>query len=389
MTVEAGAVHGADALLYGPAVFRAAALVRDRITVEASGRRHPLSPVSAGFVALRTDPPASGAHRIASTALAAGRPVALVGRAAARTAASLADATGGHWLRPPGPAPGGAREPWRRCHFVVPGTFVAARAAAIRRLHRDRRPRVPPPFQLLTAVGVGPWVRGDGARVRRALARAEAVVATDWTFRNTLPALGLRTTAGRHAVPYDAMNYDATVTGISDTVDRLQDAGVGEVVLLVEGNPDTYDVLEGLSPVRRRLVVVPGVPIGLAAAGELGRSLARDPFDLGYAYLSGLPARHGQTREHLLRELAGYLAAGLPCALVEMTAGDIGLVLRAARDAPEPMTCVLLSDLYSPDARVVTAGAAEAGARTLLEHARGRLTTLLVFKESFRAEPLR
>ncbi|QFG22946.1 SAM-dependent methyltransferase [Actinomadura sp. WMMB 499] len=386
MTVGAGAVRGADATLCGPAIFQAAARVRDRITVEAFGRPHPLSPVSAGFVALRTDPPAHGTDRIASMALAMGRPVALVGETAAPVAAALAAATGGRWLCPPGPPGGGAREPWRRCHFVVPEEFVRARTAAIVRLQRDRRPRAGLPFQRLTAVGVGPWIRGDGAAARRAVARAEAVVATDWTFRHTLPLLGLRTSGSRHAVPYDVMDYDATVAGVSATVDRLQEAGVGDVALLVEGNPDTYDVLEGLCPARRRLDVVPGVPIGLAAAGELGRRLARDPFDRRHAYLSGLPARHGQTRERLLRELTGYLAAGLPCALVEMTAGDIGLVLRAARAAPEPMTCVLLSDLYSPDTRVVTAGAASARARTLLEHARGRLTTLLVFKESFRAE---
>ncbi|WP_254910276.1 hypothetical protein, partial [Micromonospora sp. NBS 11-29] len=49
----------------GITVFRAAVPVRDRIGVTVHGQRHPVSPVSAGFVVLRADRLARDHHLVA------------------------------------------------------------------------------------------------------------------------------------------------------------------------------------------------------------------------------------------------------------------------------------------------------------------------------------
>ncbi|MEV4258014.1 SAM-dependent methyltransferase, partial [Spirillospora sp. NPDC049652] len=233
--------------------------------------------------------------------------------------------------------------------------------------------------QHLTAVGVGPRPFASPAELRALVERADAVVATDWTYAHTLPRLlGTPSRPGpRHrSVPYDSADYDATIREVGAALNGLQDEGARDVVLLVEGNPDTYDILDGVRLDRRRLDVLPGVPIALVAAGEAGAPAA--PARL--AYLSGLPHRHGQTRRQLRAELELYVHAGITCVLVEMTYGDLDLAVQVAGRSPVPKTLVLLSDAYTPQARrLVTTSRSAAGTRAMLERARGTLSTLAIF----------
>ncbi|MDL4776700.1 hypothetical protein [Actinomadura xylanilytica] len=369
-----GALAGSTAAaLTDVSIFRAAAGVRHRVGVEIAGCRYPISPVSAGFLSLHADLfPA--AHDVATDALGMGRPVVLSGDGAEAAARLTAAVGGSRWIRAHGP---------EEVHFVVPARFVRDRAAALGRRLPRRPPRPDAPHQHLTAVGVGPRPLGTQAEILGVLDRAEAVVATDWTYANTLPRLlgaPLPRGPGRHVVPYDITDYDATISGVDDVLTALQGSGVREVALLVEGNPDTYDVLDGVRLDRRRLHVVPGVPIALVAAAEFGARLTPSPFASQLAYLSGLPLRHEQTPAELRVELGRYLAAGVSCVLVEMTFGDLGLAVQAARAAGPPKVLALLTDRYSPDAREMVASAASPDqTRALLEQAKGTLSTLLIF----------
>ncbi|HTJ36962.1 MAG TPA: hypothetical protein VL738_27370 [Dactylosporangium sp.] len=349
--------------LTGPAVFDAAAAVRDAITVEVGGRRYPVSPVSTGFLAVHVRAPADLA--VVARALALGRAVAVTGDHAA--AADLAAATGGRFTGH-GPV----------C-FLTPDAFVRRHAAVLRR----RLPTGPGPAdgprQRVSAVPISPGTLPVRPATRAALSRAGAVVMTDWTAANTLPRSGLRVDAACVTVPYDIDSYDATIAGFNRVLDRLRDDGVTEVALLMEGNPDTLDVLDGIALHRRTVRVVPGVPVALAAAEEYARSLSADPFRVGLAYLSGLPGRHGQTRAELHEELACYLAAGVTCVLVEMTFGDLRGAMHAVSRAGHANRLALLTDFWSPTPSTLVVDADDAGAATVAKaRANGTLNTVLI-----------
>ncbi|WP_158587938.1 SAM-dependent methyltransferase [Actinomadura logoneensis] len=373
-TFRAGAAaarDGSDAAAVHAALFHGAALVRDRVSLTIDGERYAVSPVSAGFVALGAEA-FPRAREVAAAALRLGRPVALIGDLAG-TALALAGNAGTRWVHSPEPG---------EAHFLLPASFVRDRARMLRRRLTWERARPDAPPQRLTAVGVGPRPFVSPAELRALVGRAEAVVATDWTYAHTLPRLlGTPSPPGpRHRpVPYDSADYDATIREVGAALDALRDEGVRDVVLLVEGNPDTYDVLDGVRLDRRRLDVLPGVPIALVAAGEAGAPAAPARF----AYLSGLPHRHGQTRRRLRAELELYLRAGITCVLVEMTYGDLDLAVQVAARSPLPKTLVLLSDAYTPHARrLVTTSRSATGTRAMLERARGTLSTLAVFDAS-------
>lgn len=364
-------VTGPD--LTGITVFRAGVQVRDCVTAKVHDCAVAVSPVSAGFVALRAERLAAD-YRVVLGALRLGRPVALAGDASA-AAAALAAETGSRWLC--------ARDP-SEVHFLVPPAFIRSRVAAIRRRQSAGSPPAGMPYQRIAAVGVGPHPHRTetDAEVREVLDRAEAVVATDWTYANTLQRVSLAADVARHVVPYDIADYDRTIAGFNDILTSLQVSGVSDVALLIEGNPDTLDVLDGVCPVRRGLRVIPGVPIAVAAAGELGSQLTPSPFASGLAYLSGLPGRHEQTQADLLDELTCYLGGGLACVLVEMTFSDIGIALEAVRRAPVPKTLMLLADFYSPTARALFLRPGSPGeARAVIERGRGMLSTLLIFDD--------
>ncbi len=268
-------------------------------------------------------------------------------------------------------------------HFLTPRRFVVDRAAAIRRRQPERSEAGLPP-QRVAALGVGPKLYGTAEALRAALARVGAVVATDWTFDTTLPAAGLRLPAAatRHVVPYDITDYDRTIRGFDTALTALQRAGVDEVALLIEGNPDTLDVLDGVGLTRRTVELVPGVPVAVAAAREVTAHLRPHPFGSGLAYLSGLPARHGQSQAQLLAELSCYLAGGLACVLVEMTFSDLASAVEAIRRAPVPKTVVVLADYSSRSARVRVAHARSTeDVRAVIARGRGVLSTVLVFDD--------
>jgi hypothetical protein len=357
--------------LIGITLFRAGVEVRDQVTVNVHGCRHAVSPLSAGFVALCAERLVTD-YPVASGALRLDRPVALVGDAAS-AAAALAAETGSHWLR--------ARK-HREVHFLMPLGFVRHRTASIRRRQPDGQPPVGRPHQRVSAVGVGPRLFGTDTAVRAVLSGVEAVVATDWTYANTLGVVPLPQGVIRQVVPYDITDYDLTISGFNATLTELQQVGVRNVALLIEGNPDTLDVLDGICLAGRALHVVPGVPIAVAAAWDVGNGVVPHPFGSGLAYLSGLPRRHEQTQAQFLAELSCYLSSGVACVLVEMTFSDLGIALEAIRLAPTPKTLVLLTDFYSPAARLLVVPAAATNeVRAVIEQGRGRLSTLLVFDD--------
>ncbi|MFJ4823659.1 hypothetical protein ACIP5L_10270 [Streptomyces bacillaris] len=316
-------------------------------------------------------------------ALGWGRPVAFV-EDDCGLAEFTAAATESEYL----PAAGDVTEP---IAFVVPTLFRSRRAASIaRRLDRlgaiAPALRAPsrqgagrmPKAQSVRAVGVGPWTLDVGEDALGSLAAGRHVVMTDWTHRHTFTRIPGHERFVPHVLPYRYGDFDQNIDQVDEALRELHSAGHDLVGLLVEGNPDTYDVLDGLPLTGREVHVTPGVPIGLLAAAQTARHFRDDPFARAFAYLSGLHGRHSLPPQQFLGELTSYLAAGITCVLVEMHKGDIELALEAVRLCGREKSAVLMSDYFSSEEETFLLHGTPEGLREGLPADRGGLSTLLI-----------
>ncbi|AZM56968.1 hypothetical protein DMA15_34005 [Streptomyces sp. WAC 01529] len=374
--------------LVGMEVFRAAADVRHLNSVDVAGETHPLSPVSSGFVTLR---PRGFKEDMTAVlgALGWGRPVAFV-EDACGLAEFTAAATESEYL----PAVEGSAEP---VAFVVPTLFRNRRAGSIeRRLTKRSATALPLPCaaapreaaprdaahlskpQRVRAVGVGPWTPAGGEEALGSLDTGCPVVMTDWTYRHTFTRTPGHERFRPHVLPYRYGDFDQNIDQVDEALSELHAAGHDRVGLLVEGNPDTYDVLDGLPLTGREIHVTPGIPIGLLAAAQTARYFWEDPFDRSFAYLSGLHGRHSLPPQQFLGELTSYLSAGITCVLVEMHKGDVELALEAVRLCGQEKSAVLMSNHFSSEEETVFLPGTPEGLRAGLPADRGGLSTLLI-----------
>ncbi|GGP39638.1 hypothetical protein GCM10010231_08410 [Streptomyces sindenensis] len=370
----------ASTSLVGMGVFRAAADVRHLQSVRVAGEIHPLSPVSSGFVAIR---PQSFQEDMTAAlgALGWGRPVAFV-EDACGLAEFTAAATESGYL----PAAEDGAEP---IAFVVPSLFRSRRAASIARRLDRLGTTAPPPGppggqgtergpQTVQAVGVGPWTLDAGEDALGPLATGSHVVMTDWTHHHTFSRIPGHERFVPHVLPYRYGDFDQNIDQVDEALRELHDAGHQHVGLLVEGNPDTYDVLDGLPLTDREIRVTPGIPIGLLAAAQNARHFQDDPFARSFAYLSGLHGRHSLPPQQFLGELTSYLAAGITCVLVEMHKGDVDLALEAVRLCGKEKSAVLMSDYFSSEEETFFLHGTPEGLREGLPADRGGLSSLLI-----------
>ncbi|MBW5423778.1 hypothetical protein GKQ77_19790 [Streptomyces sp. BG9H] len=394
---------GTRTSLVGMEVFRAAAGIRHLHSVDVAGETHPLSPVSGGFVTLRP----RGFKEDMTAALGAlgwGRPVAYV-EDTCGLAEFTAAATESEYL----PATADSAEP---VAFVVPTLFRSRRAGSIeRRLTKRSATALPRPQavapgdaasrdaasrgaalgnaarrgaghpakpQRVRAVGVGPWTPAGGEDALGALETGCPVVMTDWTYRHTFTQTPGHERFRPHVLPYRYGDFDQNIDQVDEALSELHAAGHDRVGLLVEGNPDTYDVLDGLPLTGREIHVTPGVPIGLLAAAQTARHFREDPFDRSFAYLSGLHGRHSLPPQQFLGELTSYLSAGITCVLVEMHKGDVELALEAVRLCGQEKSAVLMSNHFSSEEETIFLPGTPEGLRAGLPADRGGLSTLLI-----------
>ncbi|WP_405705365.1 hypothetical protein OG264_01805 [Streptomyces xanthophaeus] len=385
--------------LVGMEVFRAAADMRHLHSVDVAGETHPLSPVSSGFVTIR---PRSFKEDMTAAlgALGWGRPVAFV-EDACGLAEFTAAATESEYL----PAAEEGSEP---VAFVVPTLFRSRRAGSIerrlakrsetavppQRRHQDshqpphqpphaapaapRDARHPSKVQRVRAVGVGPWTPAGGEEALGPLDVGCPVVMTDWTYRHTFTRTPGHERFLPHVLPYRYGDFDQNIDQVDEALSELHAAGHDRVGLLVEGNPDTYDVLDGLPLTGREIHVTPGIPIGLLAAAQTARHFREDPFARSFAYLSGLHGRHSLPPQQFLGELTSYLSAGITCVLVEMHMGDVELALEAVRLCGQEKSVVLMSNHFSSEEETVFLHGTPEGLREGLPADRGGLSTLLI-----------
>ncbi len=202
----------------------------------------------------------------------------------------------------------------------------------------------------VTLLGVGPG--GDAPRPLRATALegAEHVVVFDRIEHRVLDGLdGLREI---HVVPYHYTDFTQSIDMIVDLVTELSQRAASSVAIVVEGNPEIFDLAPRLSQLTTRLVVVPARPIALQAVERAAALLGRPLIGASYAMTSGIPSRHPDLRDGLRREMLDYVIAGLGCLLLEMCSGDRELIAEWLAAAGPGHVVAVFSDMFSPAERI-------------------------------------
>ncbi|MFI1996874.1 hypothetical protein [Actinoplanes sp. NPDC020271] len=330
-------------------IFQAAADLRHELSCEIDGVTYPISPVAEGYLAIsrhRTEHLSATAH-----ALRAGRTVVVVHGDRADVL-PFSETVEAHYSMTASPAIG------RHLEFLVPKSFEKHRADLLQRrletgveLGNCRR-------QVIHAVGI----RADRPDVllrdlwemENSLGRPECLVMSEWARDVIWREADCAETSGFkvEAVQYDYTDFNQNIRRVDQVLRDLQRSGIERVGLLVEGNPDTLDVLDGLSLAHRQISVRPNLPIGLGVALELSPLFLDDPFGDGHAFFSGLPLRHGRSHDEFFSEVLRYLEAGITCVVVEMVVGELSLLISAMHASGRDQEMIMLSDMYSPSAAV-------------------------------------
>lgn len=356
-------------------IFEAAANLRNELSCEIDGVTYPISPVAEGYLAIARS---QVEHHLSATAnaLGAGRTVVVVHDypAGVFPVSGLVDA---HYSMTSRSSVGTQLE------FLVPKSFEKRREDLLqRRLERSVEPSSRR-RQFIHAVGIRAdrpdVLLKDLREIEDVLGRLECLVMSEWAREVVWRQLDCEESSGftLEVVRYDYGDFNQNIRRVDRVLRDLQNGGIERVGLLIEGNPDTYDVLDGLSLASRQISVRPSLPIGLGLALELSPLFVNDPFGSGHAFFSGLPSRHGRTQNEFLSEVLQYLEAGITCVVVEMVVGELSLLISAMRASGRDQTMVMLSDMYSPAAAVRIL---PVGDQDFTESAidRGKLATVLI-----------
>ncbi len=184
-------------------------------------------------------------------------------------------------------------------------------------------------------------------------------------------------------VDYDWEFYANNIVRVHKQLIALQAMGVNTVTLVVEGNPEVYDMLPYLIHPGRHFRYSGVLPSAVICAACIGERVDMPLHGPGYVILSGYTARHGQSISALTYELEGYLRTTLSCFIIELYSGDFPLILRCIQHSPRPKCILVMSDIFSDNERVVAISGADLEYMSWLNEIKGVFTSLVVIDEEY------
>jgi len=185
-----------------------------------------------------------------------------------------------------------------------------------------------------------------------------------------------------HLIPYDWTHYPVNIERIDTALSQLHINGDSEVTLVVEGNPEVYDLLSCLSLAGRNIrfeVIAPAVVLCCRWVEErYGVGIASP----SYVIVSGFNARHGVTTSQLAAEIDAYLCLDLTCLVIELFSGDLPIVLERVYAAERRKVVVAMMDMFTPNQQVVVFQAAELADSDCVDRIKSKFTSLAIVDES-------
>lgn len=183
-------------------------------------------------------------------------------------------------------------------------------------------------------------------------------------------------------VPYDWQTYANNIASVHRHLIHLQAKGVDSLTLLVEGNPEVYDLLPYLIHPGRSFSYTGVLPSAIICANHIGQRVGLALTEPGYAVLSCYSARHHSSIATLSHELRGYMDSPLHSFIIELYSGDFPLILRCIQDATRPKCLLVMSDIFTERERVIALASDELTYLSWLDKSKGYFTSLAVLDEN-------
>ncbi len=239
--------------------------------------------------------------------------------------------------------------------------------------------------QSVHIIGIAP-IRGMLTQEAIALmAQAPLIVTFDFVY-DLIKDVGLQ--GELHILEYDWERYEVNIDRINQKLSQLHIQGCYDITLIVEGNPEVYDLLSYLSlayRIYRFEVIAPAVVLCCAWITE---HYGIDITEPSYVIISGYHARHGITTQHLALELEAYLHLDMTCLIIELYSGDLPLIFKQVFAAKRAKIIIMMMNMFTPEQQIFMLSGKDLQRIAWAERIKGKFTSIaIVDQERLQRKP--
>jgi hypothetical protein len=261
--------------------------------------------------------------------------------------------------------------------FIMPRNLIEKQTNASPVLISDFRRNPNLPNQEVTFVGIGSTIDMLTDSAHKLIMDSSDLILFHRTYEHIVREIN--PTCNLYILPYIYSDFDRNIVMVDSQLRTLQYLGVCQVTVLIEGNPQIYDIPEKLSRDGRSFKYSETTPIGILIAEKIEREVEASFMQPGHIYLSALAHRHGRGESDLPSEVASYAKANVTCVLVEMYSAEISPIIESIRKRGTNSIVFLASNAFSDNQRIIFLDAGDLESRTsALDELKGDLTTLII-----------
>lgn len=235
------------------------------------------------------------------------------------------------------------------------------------------------PVQTVQFIGLAPSFDLLTPESINLMEEAENLVMFDRTWNNIVSTVNFR--GSLHLLEYYYEDFSPNILKVNNSLASLHQSGILNVSVLIEGNPEIYDLPECLSSVRRNFIFHPSSPLVFLGCQWVENQYQINITNPSFILMSGFSARHGVISKQLIEELDLYMDTDLTFMVMEMYCGDIPLVLSRVKQSTRPKSVIILTNMYSSLQKVYFLPYNKLNLIEWVENIKGKFTTLVVVDE--------
>jgi len=228
-------------------------------------------------------------------------------------------------------------------------------------------------------VGVGTNLDMLTEQARSWIVNSSDIILFERTYENIVRHIERK--GNVYILPYTYGDFDRNIRLVDGQLAVLSRLGIKNVTVLIEGNPQIYDVPNKLSNKHRNFYYEIYLPIGIAISHYLEEKYCTNFMNPSHVYFTGFNERHGRTRESLITEIVDYTNTDVTCVIVEMYAGSIELVLSAIRESGLQKSIFVVSNAFTSKQSIYLLSSSCEEDLSTLDVIKGELTTLIIIDD--------
>lgn len=234
------------------------------------------------------------------------------------------------------------------------------------------------PKQSVHIIGIGPNRAMLSQRAIEFMAQAPLVV----TFNFVYDVIkDVKFHGELHILDYDWKRYELNIDRVNEKLALLHIDGHYDVSLIVEGNPEVYDLMSHLSLAGREYRFEVIAPTVVLCCEWITQHYGIDVTDPGYVIVSGYNARHGITTQHLALEIDAYMSLDLTCLIVEVYSGNLPLIFKRVQAAQHPKSIIIMMNMFSTEQQIFVLSSKDLNCIDWVERIKGKFTSLAIVDE--------